>query len=226
MIYPLESDLKPVITGKIFDAILKDVDAQYVEYQRCSKEPWYWLVNYVFTLRKDENVDGASVERFPADEYLRFTLDMCFREPFLAADKSRQMRFTWLFMAYALWNAQFRKNEEIICQTKKEAIADSELIKRALFIFERQPIWMRQGINSSYCSLAFDNSGSKMRGIPSGGDQIRSFNPTITIIDECGFLEGEFNECRSAALACCKNVKVFSSAMAGEWEEFINDVAA
>lgn len=225
MIYPLEADLKPVITAKVFDAILKDKNAQLNEYRHCSISPWYWLVNYVFTKRKDENVESASIERFPPDEYLRITLDMCFREPKLAADKSRQMRFTWLFMAYALWCAQFNDNEEIICQTKKEQVADSELIKRALFMFEHQPIWMRQGINSSYCMLSFKN-GSLMRGIPSGGDQIRSYNPTITIIDECGFLEGEFDECRSAALACCKNVKVFSSAMAGEWESFINDVAA
>lgn len=225
MIYPLEADLKPVITAKVFDALLKDKTAQRNEYAHCKISPWYWLVNYVFTKRKDENVERASVERFPCDEYLRITFDMCFREPKLAADKSRQMRFTWLFMAYALWNAQFNDNEEIICQTKKEQVADSELIKRALFMFEHQPVWMRRNFNSSYCMLSFDN-GSLMRGIPSGGDQIRSYNPTITIIDECGFLEGEFDECRSAALACCKNVKVFSSAMAGEWESFINDVAA
>jgi hypothetical protein len=225
VIYPLQSDLKPVITGVIFDALLKDVKAQEIEYRRCQAEPWYWLVNYVWTKRKDENVESSEVERFPADEYLRFTFDMCFREKHLAIDKSRQMRMTWLMMAYGLYWAQFHDNEEVICQTKKEDIADSELVKRALFMFERQPIWMRQTVASSFNKLGFQN-GSVIRGIPSGGDQIRSYNPTRYLGDECGFLEGEFDECKSAALACCKDVKLFSSAQAGEWEQFINDVAA
>jgi hypothetical protein len=225
MIYPLQSDLKPVITGKIFDALLSDVNAQRIEYQRCCVEPWYWLVNYVFTKRKDENVESTEVERFPADEYLRYTFHMCFTEKHLAVDKSRQMRMTWLMMACGLYWAQFHSNEEVICQTKKEDIADSELVKRALFMFENQPIWMRQSFTSSFNKLGFQN-GSVIRGIPSGGDQIRSYNPTRYFGDECGFLEGEFDECKSAALACCKDVKLFSSAQAGEWEQFINDVAA
>ncbi len=226
MIYPLDSELKPVITGKIFDRIMQDPKMQAVEWTRCKNEPWYWLVNYVFTKRKDENVDGASVERFPADEYLRYVFDMCFREKYLAIDKSRQMRLTWLFMSFGLYWAEFHDNEEVICQTKAEAIADSELVKRALFMFEQQPVWMRRGItNNSYCVLGFDN-GSLIRGIPSGAHKIRAYNPTRGIIDECGFLEGEFEECKNDMLACCKDVKVVSSAMAGEWGDFINSVAA
>lgn len=225
MKYPLESNLDPVIFRKEYDAILKDKDWQRTEVQRCMVEPWYWLVNYIWTLQKDENVEGAEVNRFPADEYLQITFDVMFRENFLAIDKSRQMRMTWLLMAYALWYAQFEDNQEIICQTKKEAVADTELVKRAYFMANNEPVWMRPKfgkLDSSFCKLKFPATKSFIKGIPSGGDQIRSFNPSITIIDEAGFLEGEFEECKSAALACCKNIKLVSTANSGEWGEFIN----
>jgi len=148
-----------------------------------------------------------------------------FREPYLAIDKSRQMRLTWLLMAYALFMAQFGDRNEIICQTKKEDVADTELVKRAYFMGCNQPVWLRPKFGktgSSYCSLRFPNH-SLIRGIPKGGDQIRSYNPTTTIIDEAGFLEGEFDECRSAALACCKDIKVVSTANGGQWGDFINN---
>ena len=206
-----------------YAALKNDVAWQVAEIVRCSNEPWYWLVNYVWTLQKDENVEGAVTSRFPCDEYLRIAFDFMFREKFLAIDKSRQMRFTWLTMAYALWWAQFHNKEEIICQTKNETISDSELVKRAEFMFNNQQLWLKkQGVNSSYCKLFFKKTGSIIRGIPSGGDKIRSYNPTRTIIDEAGFLEGEFEECKSAALACCKDIKLVSTANSGEWGDFIN----
>ena len=228
LINPLDSDLRPVIKGGEYDALLKDKTWQKSELKRCATEPWYWLVNYVWSLQKDEHVDGAKISRFPADEYLRQTYGYMFSEPFLAVDKSRQMRLTWLLMAYALWYAQFSDYQEIICQTKKEKVADTELIKRAHFMSMSQPIWMRPKFSKtdcSFCKLNFPGTNSFISGIPSGGDQIRSFNPTITIIDEAGFLEGAFEECKTAALACCKNIKLVSTANGGEWADFINQAA-
>ena len=224
MIYPLESELEPVLDGVAYDAIAKDKEWQEIEYHRCATEPWYWLVNYVWTVQKDETVEGSEVNRFPADEYLRYTFDIMFRERYLCIDKSRQMRMTWLLMAYALYLAQFNEKSEVICQTKKENVADTELVKRAYFMATNQPSWLRPKFAktaSSFCLLKFPN-GSLIRGIPKGGDQIRSFNPTTTIIDEAGFLEGEFDECRTAALACCKDIKLVSTANGGQWGVFIN----
>ena len=225
MIYPIDSNLDPVIFKAEHNALRGDKVWQTAEIGRCMVEPWYWLVNYVWTLQKDENVEGTVVSRFPADEYLRIVFDTMFREPFLAIDKSRQMRMTWLLMAYALWYCQFRDNYEIICQTKKEVVADTELVKRSFFMAKNQPAWLKPKFgktDSSFCKLNFPSTKSFIRGIPSGGDQIRSYNPTTTIIDEAGFLEGEFEECKSAALACCKDIKLVSTANSGEWSEFIN----
>ena len=78
MILPLDSDLEPVVDRPYWERINADAEMQADEYARCSVEPWYWLVNYVYTIRKDENVEGGVIARFPADEYLRNVFPMLF----------------------------------------------------------------------------------------------------------------------------------------------------
>ena len=223
MILPLDSDLLPVVTRSYWKLISKDPQMQVDEKRRCSAEPWYWLVNFVYTVRRDENVEESTVERFPADEYLRYVFHKLFTYPKLAMDKSRQMRMTWLLMAYELWWAQFRDNELITCQTKKEKDADEELIKRAHFMWKNQPSYLKPSAKKSFCRLEFPERNSLILGIPCGGDQIRSHNPSRHFGDEGAFLEGEFEDCRAAAIACCKDIKLVSSAGPGQWEDFITD---
>ena len=227
MINPIDSELCPVVTGVHYERLAGDVGWQAAEVIRCGEEPWYWLVNYAWTVQKDENVEGSAVNRFPPDDYLRYCFGLMFSESFLVVDKSRQMRMTWLLMAYALWRAQFGNREEIVCQTKQQDIADTELVKRAFFMASNEPFWMRPNFgknDSSFCKLVFPGSKSLIRGIPSGGDKIRAYNPTRFILDEAGFLEGEFDECRTAALACCKDVKLVSTANGGQWGDFVNAI--
>ena len=169
------------------------------------------------------------MERFPPDEYLRYIFHQCFVEKNLAIDKSRQMRITWLMMAYELWWAQFRENELIVCQTKKKEDADEELIKKAHIIWRGEPSWMKPALKAgdkSFCRMEFPSINSIILGIPNGEDQIRSHNPGRVFIDEGGFMEGEFEGNRTAALACAKDIKCVSTANAGDWEDFIHDSIA
>jgi len=223
MILPLDSQLEPSITGVMWDKLLEDSQWQRDEIIRCSEEPWYWLVNYIATLKKDEFVPVPTVLRFPSKEYLRYVFHKCFSGSKLAVDKSRQLTMTWLLMAYELFRCQFGQHEECICQTKKETDADVELVQRAKFMVSQQPIWMRPEVKYSFCRLVFPDTASKIVGIPSGADQIRSHNPSRVFIDEGGFLENEFEGCRTAALACCQDIKIVSSANVGQFDDFIND---
>jgi hypothetical protein len=224
MILPNDSDLQPVITGRVWDIISRSEQAQADEMVRCRVEPWYWLVNYVYTKRKDENVEDTTIERFPPDEYLRHIFHNCFTQKFLAIDKSRQMRMTWVMMAFYLWHCLYREHEEIIVQTKKEKVANDELIGRCHFMWKSLPSWLRTGdCKDTYCKLVFAGTDSLVAGLPSGRDQIRAYNPSKYFGDECGFWEGEFDDSFAAALACCKDIKLVSSANAGSWEKFICD---
>ena len=222
IILPLESDLLPVVDRQHWERTNSDKSLQADEFERCRLEPWYLLINYIYTIKRDEQ-NRSTVRRFPPDEYLRYVLHKCFTEPFMAIDKSRQMRMTWLMMFYELFNAMYHENELIICQTKKKEDVDEELIKRGHFMWKNLPTWLKVKCDKNFCRLKFPQINSQILGIPSGPDQIRSHNPNRVFLDEGGFFEGEFEECRTAALACAADIKVVSTANAGEWQNFIED---
>lgn len=228
MILPLDEKLEPRITSKHLAAIEADSSWQADERRHCADSPWYWLVNYVYTIEKDEFTADAKpeIKRFPALEHLRFVLHKCFTESYLVVDKSRQMTLSWVLMAYLLHMCQFGDHEEVIIQTKKEIDADA-LVKRAEFMVKGQRFWMRPNIKepTAFCRLKFLENSCTMRGLPGGagaGDQIRSANPSRYFLDEGGFID-EFEECRTAALACCRDIKIVSTANHGEFQKFIED---
>jgi len=233
MIYPSESDRYPWIDDSILSDIESDDEWMKDEVARCVDEPWYWLCNYVFSVRKDEFTNDGKPEvlRFPPREHLRITFDRCFRENRLAIDKSRQMTLSWVMMAYCLYWLQFGKNEEIICQTKKEEDVGA-LIGRAYFMLTSQREWLRpkfdyrSGKGGKIVVYGVDGrSLNTIQGIPGGagaGDQIRSKNPSRYFLDEGGFVD-EFDECRTNAESCTNDIKIVSTANMGDYELFMND---
>ena len=226
MILPLNTDLEPWIDYEFLQQIEADEGWKNDELAKCIENPWYWAVNYVYTIRKDEFTKDARPEilRFPPLEHLRFVFHQCFTESYLVIDKSRQMTLSWALMLYLLYIAQFGSHEEIIVQTKKEVDADA-LVRRAEFMAKSQRKWMCPEISPKFCLLRFPATNCSIRGLPGGvgaGDQIRSANPSRYFLDEGGFVD-EFEECRTAALACCRDVKIVSTANAGEFRCFVED---
>lgn len=229
MINPLDSELNPWITREILCKIDADSGWQADEMSRCSNEPWYWAVNYVYTIRKDEFTSDEKPEvlRFPPKPHLREFLHLCFTEPFLTADKSRQMTLSWAMMVYYSHIATFGEHEEIIVQTKKEIDA-SALVGKAGFILGGLRPWMRPDFTYSEGKggkLVITARHNTIRGLPGGagaGDQVRSANPSRYLLDEAGFVD-EFEDCRTNAEACCQDIKLVSTANAGEFQTFIFD---
>jgi len=222
MIEPKDSDLFPVVDGQVFDAIAADNQWQADELSRCSVEPWYFLVNYCWSIRRDEQ--ASYTERVPAKEYLRLMAQDWFDYPMYLSSKSRQMMATWLFTLLNMWDCMFHENIHTCCQTKKEEDADSEMIRRAHFTWGQLPVWMRAACPAkySYCKLFFSDTNSLLRGIPAGGDQIRSHNPNRLLSDEFAFqpdAEGSF----TAALPCCQRITLVSSANPGFMDDVVHE---
>jgi len=221
MILPKDSDLEPVVTGKIFDALLKDKQWQQDEILHCIEEPWYWIVNYCWTIRRDET--GSYVERVPPKSYLRLMANDWYEHPFGVYAKSRQLLATWLFVILHLHTCMFNEHTHVCCQTKKEEDADSEMIQRAQFVWSNLPKWQRaaSGAKYSYCKLVFPATKSIMRGIPAGGDQIRSHNPNYLLSDEFAF-QPDAEDSYTAALPCCQRITLVSSANPGFMDDMLH----
>ncbi len=226
MILPADSKLEPEIFGKEFDGIAKNPELQEYQLAISADDPWYWIVNYCWTWRPDEEAGGLEtiVERVPPKEYLRVIANDWFIYPKYILTKSRQLMATWLMMILLLHRCLFSSNIKAFCQTKKEDDADAEMIQRARFVYDSLPGWHKKGNPGkySYCRMNFPATGSLMRGIPAGGDQIRSHNPNILVSDEFAFQQ-DAEESYTAALACCKRITLVSSANPGFLRDLVKD---
>jgi len=222
VILPKDSCLFPVIEGRVFDAILKDKEWQTDEIARCDEEPWYFIVNYCWTIRRDE--EGSYVERVPPKDYLRLMANDWYENSFYPVSKSRQMMATWLFIILHLQTCMFSEHIHVCCQSKKEDDADSEMIQRARFTWSKLPNWMRKhsSVKYSYCKLVFTKTDSIMRGIPAGGDQIRSHNPNYLLSDETAF-QPDADDSYTAALPCCQRITLVTSANPGWADDFYHN---
>ena len=108
---------------------------------------------------------------------------------------------------YALWMAKYEKNRLIFIQSKKEENAAALVynaepaVARISFMEWNLPAEMRSKVVPSYGKLIFSETGSQIWGIPEGGDQIRSFTPSMVFSDESAF-QPEFKSAVTAIKPC------------------------
>lgn len=124
----------------------------------------------------------------------------------LAIEKSRQVMVTWLSLAYVLWRAKFLQHQLIMVQSKREddvkllvCTKEDEMDSARLTFMETHlPSYMQTISTASKCNVFF-TSGSRVWGIPQGGNIIRSHTPSLVFSDEAAF-QPEFGEAYTAVL--------------------------
>jgi len=202
----------------------QDKDLQKVEYELCRRNPTYWLNNFVLTLNSKDTVNP--IQRWPDLEYLREITKIWLRERLLLIPKSRQMMLTWLMVALYLHNAQFTDGRLIFFQSKKEEDAFA-LIERAWFIYEHQPEWLKRPATHTKAEIYFPKHYSKIRGVPQGADQIRSYTSSGILIDEAAFqpeVENAYTALKPSIDGGGGSVTMVSSADPGFFERMVHDV--
>jgi len=161
---------------------------------------------------KDEHKQGAeSIRLFPTREekpYIWDVLDTLVNgEDIIIIEKSRQLLFTWACCLYCLWTAKYQDNRLNFIQSKKEENAanlvfNTELPQaRISFMESNMPRHMQSDVRWSYCKAFFKETGSSIWGIPEGGDQIRSYTPSLVFSDEAAF-QPEFENAWKATKPC------------------------
>lgn len=114
---------------------------------------------------------------------------------------------SWACSLYALWLAKYQNNRLIFIQSKKEENAAALVYMaepnqaRISFLETHLPKDMQSDVIFSYGKAIFKDTGSTIQGIPEGGDQIRSFVPSVVISDEAAF-QPEFKQAWGAAKPC------------------------
>lgn len=146
---------------------------------KCRLDPWYFFTRFVRTM--DREFGERAYPDFP---YLQELIHKIRTEQRLVILKSRQMMVTWTAVAYALWEAIFQGNAEIIFISKREDDA-REAIRRIKFIYDRLPEFLRPvtGENTKYV-LEFPKRHSRLMALPTHPNIGRTFSPTRILWDE------------------------------------------
>jgi hypothetical protein len=191
-------------------------------------DPLIWMQQHTRTRDSHWREAGAAspYRPFPDKPYFRPVVEAFQREPVLFVEKSRDMMLSWLFVGIFTHAAMTTPGIEILFQSQKEAKA-FELVDYAKVLYQNQ----NPGISAAY-PLAKELSrqaegvlefahGSRIIGIPGGGDQIRSYHPWGLLLDEAAFMP-EAGESYDHAVPVCKKIAVVSSAGPGWFADFVS----
>ena len=190
-------------------------------------DPLIWLQNHTQT--RDSHWREAKAKSpyrpFPDKPYFRPLMEALQREPTLFIEKSRDMMISWLFAGLFTHTAMTTEGIEILFQSQKEDKA-FELVGYAKTLYERQAPELRKAYPLAKSlrqmadgELEFAN-GSRIIGIPGGGDQIRSYHPWGLFMDEAAFMP-EAGEAYDHAVPVCQKIVVVSSAGPRWFADFV-----
>lgn len=148
------------------------------ELVRCSRDPWYFIFNYVYTLHKT-----AGTQPYPKFDYLRDLVDDFNKDRLILILKSRQMIITWTAVSFALWEALFKPGDVLfISKRETEAI---ELISRTKFIYDHLPVWLRPKMTcDNKKEINFGLINSRIFSVPNSPNAVRTYSPRRVIWDE------------------------------------------
>lgn len=134
-----------------------------------------------------------TIRPFTVKSYMPPIIEAWLDTNLFAIEKSRDMMATWLMVALATWDVFFHEGKQHIFQSE-DGMKTLELVKRADFIINHQPSWLRD-INPGHAVAGGNRSGililpnlnSEILGFPQGPDQIRQFHPSGVFVDEAAY---------------------------------------
>lgn len=188
-------------------------------------DPLLWLQQHTKTKDSHWREAGAKspYRPFPDKPYFRPIVDVFQREPVLFIEKSRDMMVSWLGVGLFTHAAMTNPGIEVLFQSQKEEKA-FELVEYAKVLYHQQDEVLRKAFPlksriEAQGSLEFAH-GSRIIGIPGGGDQIRSYHPWGLFQDEAAFMP-EAGDAYDNAVPVCKKILVVSSAGPGWFADFV-----
>lgn len=220
---------------KYLQKLKESTELQDIEWGNCHDDPYYFLTKWCFTL--DSHDPENPIKTFPEKEYIKILVDLWMKQPLLLVPKSRQMMISWIFTALYLWDTQFHVGRLNFFQSKKSEDAD-QLVRRAKFMFDHEPKFLKRYYEDgnfkelicnpqhngqhTYGKLTFPNIYSEIRGIPEGGDIIRSYTASGIFEDEMAF-QPESSDAYTAAKPTLSSKGKFTGVSTAEDSTFFDD---
>ncbi|AOV61586.1 terminase large subunit [Synechococcus phage S-WAM1] len=155
---------------------------QVEEYIRCSKDPVYFIQNYIKIISLDKGLIPFEMYDFQVDMTRKFHA-----ERFNIAKLPRQSGKSTIVTSYLLWYVLFNDNVNVAILANKAATA-REMLQRLQLSYENLPKWMQQGISQwNRGSLELEN-GSKIMAASTSASAVRGMSFNVIFLDEFAFI--------------------------------------
>ena len=152
------------------------------EFVKCSKDPVYFITNYIKIISLDLGLVPFNLYPFQADMVNKFHDNR-----FNIAKLPRQSGKSTVVTAYLLWYSIFNDNANVAILANKAATA-REMLQRLQLSYENLPKWLQQGVvNWNRGSLELEN-GSKIMAASTSASAVRGMSFNIIFLDEFAFI--------------------------------------
>ena len=155
---------------------------EVAEFVKCSKDPVYFITNYIQIISLDLGLVPFTLYPFQADMVNKFHDNR-----FNIAKLPRQSGKSTVVTAYLLWYSIFNDNVNVAILANKAATA-REMLQRLQLSYENLPKWLQQGVvNGNRGSLELEN-GSKIMAASTSASAVRGMSFNIIFLDEFAFI--------------------------------------
>lgn len=154
------------------------------EILKCGKDPKHFINTYV----KIQTLQFGRIlfNTFDFQDDIIDALDDPIQR-FLIVLKARQLGLTTITAAYALHQALFYKDKNILCIATKLETAQN-FIKKVKVALQELPPWLvLPKYDSNKCAIVFDN-GSEIKAVPTSDTAGRTESVSLLIVDEAAFI--------------------------------------
>ena len=164
-------------------ASLKSKQSQVAEIIKCGKDPVYFMNRYLKIQHPLKGLIPFKTYDFQDDCVKEFN-----DHRFNIVLKSRQLGLSTLVAAYAVWQACFYKEKNILIIATKLAVAQNFIRKVKTYI-KSMPNWLLVPMitANNKQQVEFSN-GSQIKAVPTSEDAGRSEALSLLIVDEAAFV--------------------------------------
>ena len=156
---------------------------QIEEYIKCSKDPIYFVKNYMKIIHVDKGLIP-----FNLYEYQEKMINKFSNERFVITKMPRQSGKSTAVISFILHYILFNESKNVALLANKAELA-RELLDRLKKAYENLPLWLQQGITTwNKGSIELEN-GSKILATSTTGSAARGQSFSLVFLDEFAFVQ-------------------------------------
>ena len=155
---------------------------QILEYQKCMKDPLYFISNYIRIVSLDEGL--VPFNMFPFQKEMVGTVH---NNRFTICKMPRQSGKSTTLVSYILYYVLFNSNMNVAILANKASTA-RDILGRLQLAYENLPKWLQQGVMSwNKGSLDLEN-GSRVVASSTSSSAVRGGSYNMIFLDEFAFV--------------------------------------